>query len=48
MNTPAMRDNLAKQGADVLTATPAAFTEFLRRDFEKWGRVVKASGATLD
>ena len=48
MNTPSMRENLAKQGADVITATPAAFTEFLRNDFDKWGRVVKASGATLD
>ncbi|MEO7405199.1 MAG: tripartite tricarboxylate transporter substrate binding protein [Burkholderiales bacterium] len=48
MNTPSMRESLAKQGADVITATPAAFTEFLRTDFDKWGRVVKASGATLD
>ena len=48
MRAPGMRENLARQGADVLTSSPAEFTAFLREDYAKWGRVVKASGATLD
>jgi tripartite-type tricarboxylate transporter receptor subunit TctC len=36
------------QGAEPLITTPEQFLALLQADVEKWGRVVKASGAKLD
>ena len=33
-----------KQGAVPLTMSPAEFDAYLRKDIEKWAKVVKASG----
>lgn len=43
-----LRDKLAAQGAEVLTATPQQFAAMLRADIDKWGKIVKASGAQVD
>jgi len=43
-----LRDKLAAQGAEVLTATPQQFSTMLRADIDKWGKIVKASGAQVD
>jgi tripartite-type tricarboxylate transporter receptor subunit TctC len=48
VNTPAVRDKLVEAGSDPLTMTPEEFTNFLRADIEKWGRVVKAAGVKVD
>lgn len=37
-------DRLALEGAEPVGSTPEAFAEFMRRETEKWGRVVKLSG----
>jgi tripartite-type tricarboxylate transporter receptor subunit TctC len=48
LKTPEMQDVLAKQGATPLISSPEAFRELLARDIEKWSKVVKASGATIN
>ena len=48
LKTPEMVDVLAKQGATPLISSPEAFRELLAKDIEKWRKVVKASGATIN
>jgi len=44
---PAIKEAWAKQGALPMTMTPAEFDTFLRRDIEKWAKVVEKSGAKI-
>lgn len=44
----ALRDKLAAQGAEVLSATPQQFAGMLRTDIDKWAKIVKQSGAQVD
>jgi len=39
--TPEMRQKLAEQGADAIGGPPEAFAEHVRREREKWGRLVR-------
>ncbi len=48
LKTPDMVEVLAKQGATPLISSPDAFRELLAKDIEKWRKVVKASGATIN
>ncbi len=48
LKTPEMEQILAKQGATPLISSPAAFRDLLAQDIEKWRKVVKASGATIN
>jgi tripartite-type tricarboxylate transporter receptor subunit TctC len=48
LKTPEMIDVLAKQGATPLITSPDAFRDLLAQDIEKWRKVVKASGATIN
>ena len=41
---PAVREAWAKQGAVPMTMTPAAFDAYLRRDIEKWAKVIQQAG----
>ncbi|WP_420868819.1 Bug family tripartite tricarboxylate transporter substrate binding protein [Cupriavidus pauculus] len=43
-----LRDKLAAQGAEVLSNTPQQFAAMLRADIDKWGKIVKQSGAQVD
>ena len=43
-----VKDRFAGQGAYVSPLGPPAYTEFIRAENNKWGPVVKASGATID
>jgi tripartite-type tricarboxylate transporter receptor subunit TctC len=38
----------ANLGVEPLEGNPRQFAEFVNRELEKWGRVVKASGASID
>ena len=44
----ALRDKLAAQGAEVLSATAQQFAGMLRTDIDKWAKIVKQSGAQVD
>ena len=48
LKTSDMQEVLAKQGATPLISSSEAFRDLLTRDIEKWRRVVKASGATVN
>ena len=48
VNTPEMRSNLGKQGADVRTNTPDEFTAFIRNEKTKWAKVVKDANVKID
>jgi tripartite-type tricarboxylate transporter receptor subunit TctC len=45
INTPEMKERFRKQGIDLLTSTPEAFAELIRREIPKWREIVKKSGA---
>lgn len=49
MKSPEVVERLAKGGVEVVTsASPAAFAAFVASDTERWGRVARESGATVD
>jgi tripartite-type tricarboxylate transporter receptor subunit TctC len=41
---PAIREAWAKQGAVPMAMTPAQFDAFLRRDTDKWAKVIQQAG----
>lgn len=45
INTPEMKERFRKQGIDLVTSTPEAFAELIRREIPKWREIVKKSGA---
>ena len=48
MTLPEVKERLAVQGAETLTSTPQEFGAFIRKETEKWAKVVKFSGARVD
>jgi tripartite-type tricarboxylate transporter receptor subunit TctC len=43
VNTPQMRDKLAKQGVLPIASSPAEFTAYMRTEQDKWAKVIKAA-----
>lgn len=48
LDTPDMKDRLARLGADPAPQSPEDFARFVRAEIAKWAKVVKDSGATVD
>jgi len=48
LKTKEAAEPMMAQGAVIRPMTPAEYTEFVRLEREKWGPVVKASGAKMD
>jgi tripartite-type tricarboxylate transporter receptor subunit TctC len=48
LNRKDVAESFAAQGAEPYLTSPEEFTRVLRADIQKWGRVVKESGASLD
>ena len=49
MKAPEVIERLTRGGVDAVTSTsPAAFGELVARETQRWARVVKESGATVD
>ena len=42
LDTPAVRDRLAAAGADPAPSTPQELAALLKRDTDKWARLIKA------
>ncbi|MSQ18622.1 MAG: hypothetical protein EXR39_03470 [Betaproteobacteria bacterium] len=47
-HTPAVREKLLAAGLEPENMTPAALAAVIKRDYERWGPVIKASGFTAD
>jgi tripartite-type tricarboxylate transporter receptor subunit TctC len=45
LRLPEVNESLAKQGFDVIGSSPREFAAFIRAETEKWGAVVRATGA---
>lgn len=41
MSAPDMRERFAKLGGDIQTGTPEQTAEFLRSEYERWGKVIR-------
>jgi tripartite-type tricarboxylate transporter receptor subunit TctC len=48
LKEPATREKIAAQGFNITTSTPDEVSRFIRAEHEKWGRLVKVSGAKVD
>jgi tripartite-type tricarboxylate transporter receptor subunit TctC len=48
LKAPAMREQLTKQGLEIIAGTPEDAARHLRVEVEKWGKAVKSSGAKPD
>ena len=48
LKSPAMRDNLAKVGAQASPGSPRDFADFIVAETEKWRAVAKMAGISLD
>jgi len=49
MKTPDVMERLAKGGAEAVTSSsPRAFADFIAAETQRWGKVAKESGATVD
>jgi tripartite-type tricarboxylate transporter receptor subunit TctC len=44
LNDPSVKDNLSKQGADVVASTPEQHDTFNRNEIAKWIRVAREAG----
>jgi tripartite-type tricarboxylate transporter receptor subunit TctC len=48
IRSPAVRERLVSQGAEVHTMTPPEFSAFFERERKTWSSVVAQSGVKLD
>lgn len=44
LHAPDVRDRLSKQGVEVVTNTPGEFDAIIKRDTERYGRLMKDAG----
>jgi tripartite-type tricarboxylate transporter receptor subunit TctC len=43
-----VREKLKGMGAEIVGSTPAEYTDFLRKDYEHWARIIKAAGVKAE
>ncbi len=48
MATPEVREKFTSIGADPLIMSPEEFTEFIRKDIDKWAKVAKAANVRIE
>lgn len=48
LKTPAMRERMAKEGADPIGSTPPQFAARVASEVDKWSKVAKAAGLTAN
>jgi tripartite-type tricarboxylate transporter receptor subunit TctC len=48
LQDPALQANFRTGGVDAMAMTPQEITTYARSEYEKWGRVVRETGATVN
>jgi tripartite-type tricarboxylate transporter receptor subunit TctC len=48
LKTPAIREKMAAQGNDAEPSSPAAASELVKADFQKWGRIIREQNLRFD
>ena len=48
MRSPEIRQRISAQMFELWTSTPEEFGRVIRQDHERWGKIVRASGARID
>ena len=48
LQSPDVRARLAVQGAEPLGSTPDEYAVYVRKELERWGRIVKATGVSIE
>jgi tripartite-type tricarboxylate transporter receptor subunit TctC len=48
LREPATREKIAAQGFNITTSTPDELAAFIRSEYDKWGKLVKVSGAKVE
>jgi len=48
LKQPDVMEKIANQGGDIIGGTPVQFSTFLKSDVEKWAKLVKDAGITLE
>lgn len=48
LKDPAVRDKLQNLDIEVAVDTPEAFAKIVKADYERWGKVIRSTGFTLD
>ena len=48
LQKPDLRERFDRLGGEVIGSTPEEFRTFIRREVEKWGKVIRESGIRLD
>ena len=48
LNSPDVKEKLMAQGAEAIGSTPGEFRAYIKSEIEKWGEVVRVSGAKVD
>jgi tripartite-type tricarboxylate transporter receptor subunit TctC len=48
LSTPEARKLMASAGVDVATSTPEEFGALLQAELDRWGKVVRETGATVN
>jgi tripartite-type tricarboxylate transporter receptor subunit TctC len=48
VTAPAFREQMARQGAEVIASNPQEFAQFIRKEFDLYGPVVKAANLKAD
>jgi tripartite-type tricarboxylate transporter receptor subunit TctC len=48
MRSPEMRQRMSANGFEPWTSTPDEFASVIRADRDRWGPIVRASGAKVD
>jgi tripartite-type tricarboxylate transporter receptor subunit TctC len=48
LQTPQLRDRMKSLDLDIRELTPAQMGALVKRDYERWGPIIKASGVSND
>jgi tripartite-type tricarboxylate transporter receptor subunit TctC len=48
LREPVTREKISAQGFNIVSSTPDELAAYIRSEFEKWGKLVKVSGAKVD